>query len=97
MLRHIVLIRWKPEADEASRSAAREAIEALGAAVPEVRDLRCGPSVRQSPNGYDFGTVMDFDDHEAFARYLASDAHRAYASGPARAAVASLAVIQHVW
>lgn len=97
MLRHIVLIRWKPESDEASRSAAREAIEGLRAAVPEVRELRCGSNVGQSPHGYDFGTVMDFEDRDAFARYLASDAHRAYASGPARAAVASLAAIQHEW
>ena len=96
MIRHIVLMRWKVEADVATKQSAREAIEGLGA-LPEVRAMRVGENVGRSPNAYDFAAVMDFDDRVAFARYLESEAHRRYVEGPARAAVASIAAIQHEW
>lgn len=96
MIRHIVMMRWKPEADAEARQAARDAIEKLRA-VPDVREMRAGDNVGQSPNAYDFAAVIDFDDREAFTRYLQSEAHRRYVEGPARAAVASIAAIQHAW
>jgi hypothetical protein len=95
MLRHIVLLRWKPDADEAAREAVREAIAAMPGRTSEIRTLRWGDNVGNRPNAYDFAVVMDFDDRAAFDRYLAGDAHREYVVGPARAAVASIAAIQH--
>ncbi len=97
MLRHIVLLRFRPDADASARKAIREAIGTFRAHVPEIRDLQCGDSVSTSPDAYDFAVVMDFEDRAAFERYLASPAHRAYVAGPARAAVASLAATQHTW
>lgn len=96
MLRHVVLLRWQPEVDEAARRAVCDALAAMPAAVPEIRDLRWGPNVGTSPNAFDLAVVMDFDDREAFARYLASAAHRAYVEGPGRAAVGAIAAVQHV-
>lgn len=93
--RHIVLVRFRPEAREDERRAVVQAIEALPSLVPEIRALRAGANVGTSPAAYDLAVVMDFDDRAAFERYLASDAHRAYASGPAARAVGGLAVVQH--
>lgn len=96
MIRHIVMIRFREDAGPDERHAFREAVESLGA-VPEVRAMCAGDNIGSSPNAYDFAVVMDFDDREAFTRYLHSDPHRRYVAGPARAAVASLAAIQHAW
>ena len=40
MFRHIVLVRWKPEATDIERQAMREAIEQLPSQVPEIIDAR---------------------------------------------------------
>ena len=96
MLRHIVLMTFKPEASEEERRAVRAALEGLRDRVPEVRALVCGSNVGSGPNHRDFALVADFDDMAAFKRYIASEPHQAYVAGPARA-VASIAAIQHVW
>jgi len=91
MLRHIVLARWKPEATDAQKQAVRDALAALPSQISEIVAFRFGDDVRRKANSYDLGAVVDFADREAFARYLAHPAHCAYADGPGKAAVASLA------
>jgi quinol monooxygenase YgiN len=97
MFRHIVLVRFKAEATDADKQAVEEALSALPAQVPEIRAIQLGADVGRKANNWDLATVIDFDDAAAFQRYLQSPAHRAYAEGPGRAAVASLAVVQHPW
>ncbi len=94
MIRHIVLITFKPEADTAARDAVRAAVRNFAREVPDIRSLTCGDNLGQGPNHHDFAVVADFDDMAAFRRYIESDAHKAYVAGPARA-VAKLAAIQH--
>lgn len=96
MFRHIVLVKWKPEATEAERQAMREAIEQLPSQVPEIIDVRCGLDVGRGPNNYDMATVFDFEDSAAFECYIASAAHQTYVQKHAQT-VAQLAVVQHVW
>ncbi|WP_157973523.1 Dabb family protein [Tropicimonas sp. IMCC34043] len=94
MLRHIVLLSFKPEATAEDRAAVRAAVEGFRDQVPELRALVCGDNIGSSPNHHDFAVVADFDDMEAFRRYIASPAHKAYVEGPAKA-VAKIAAIQH--
>ncbi len=96
MLRHIVLLTFKPEASSEERAAVRTAMEGFPAQVPEVRSLVCGENVGSGSNHHDMALVVDFDDLAAFRCYLESPAHRAYVEGPAKA-VAKLAAIQHEW
>lgn len=96
MLRHIVLVTFKPEASTEQRVAVRSAVEGFATQVPEVRSLVCGENVGTGPNHHDFAMVADFDDLASFRRYIASPAHQAYVAGPAKA-VAKLAAIQHEW
>ena len=96
MLRHIVLLTFKPEASLEQRKAVRSAVEGFSKLIPEVRSLVCGENVGSGPNHHDFALVADFDDLAAFRRYIASPAHQAYVEGPAKA-VAKLAAIQHEW
>ena len=96
MLRHIVLMTFKPEASEEERRAVRAALEGFRGRIPELRSLICGDNVGSGPNHRDFAVVADFDDMAAFRRYLGSEQHQAYVQGPARA-VATIAAIQHEW
>jgi len=96
MFRHIVLVKWKPEATDAERQTMRDAVEQLPSQVPEIIAARIGLNVGSGPCHYDMATVFDFEDRAGFERYIASDAHQAYVQGPAKA-VAQLAVVQHTW
>ena len=96
MLRHIVLLHFRPEASAAEREAVRVALAGLKDLVPEVRGLVVGHNVGTAPNAADLALTADFDDMAAFRRYLASPAHRAYAEGPAKA-VGHITAIQHEW
>lgn len=96
MFRHIVLLKYKPEATEAERLAVREAVENLPSQVPEIVSGRTGIDVGKGPNSYDVAIVFDFEDRDAFKRYIASTPHQNYVQGPAKA-VAQLAVLQHTW
>ena len=97
MFRHIVLVRWSAESSEEQRGAARAALETLPSLISEIRAARFGSNVGSGPNHHDFAVVMDFDDRDAFRRYIQHEAHRAYVDGPAKAAVGALAVLQHEW
>jgi hypothetical protein len=97
MLRHIVLVRWLPEATEARRESVRRAIAALPSQIPEIAALKSGDGIGAGSNHYDFAAVLDFADRDAWQRYIQHPAHRAYAEGPGKEAVGSLACVQHEW
>jgi len=96
MFRHIVLVKWKPDATDAERQAMHDAIDRLPSLVPEILAARVGVNVGSGPYHYDMATVFDFADRDAFENYITSEAHQAYVQGPAMA-VAQLAVVQHIW
>ena len=95
MLRHIVLIRFTPEATPAQTQAWAEAVRAMCEGAAEVRSYSVGFNVGQGPNHHDAAAVMDFDDLAAFRAYVASPAHADYVEAHAKPIVASLAAIQH--
>jgi quinol monooxygenase YgiN len=90
------MVTFKPEATEAERQTVREAIDGFASAIPEVRSIVAGANVGKGPNHHDYVMVADFDDMDAFRRYIASPAHQAYVAGPAKA-VERIAAIQHEW
>lgn len=92
--RHIVLVRFKPEATAADRTAYQAAIERLHRA--DSLPFHCGPNVGSGPNHYEFATVVDFADEAAFRAYLASPGHKAYVENFGKPMVAQLAVVQQI-
>ena len=97
MLRHVVLVRFKPEATPDQRAAVHQAIEAMPAGEPEIKALTWGENVGSGPNHFDFAAVIDFADIDAFRRYLGGTVHQSFVNGPAKVAVDRLAVVQHHW
>lgn len=81
MLKHIVMWRFKEQADGKSRQEhacwMKEQLERLVGVVPEIRALEVGVNVNPGPMAYDAVLVSLFDNAEALARYKAHPAHRA--------------------
>ncbi|MBS0122658.1 Dabb family protein [Thetidibacter halocola] len=95
MLRHIVLVTFKPTACAEAREAWREAVTGLCETSPEVLSHTLGMNVGSGPNHHDAALVADFADIASFRRYVDGDMHRAYVADHARHVVDRIAAIQH--
>jgi len=95
MLRHIVLVSFKPEASEAQLAAWRDAVTNLCETSEEVLSFTLGTNVGSGPNHHDAALVADFADINKFRTYVSSDIHKAYVEDHAKHVTAKLAAIQH--
>jgi len=95
MLRHIVLVSFKPEASESQIAAWRDAVRTLCGTSDEILSFTLGTNVGSGPNHHDAALVADFEDIDAFRRYVSGDPHKAYVEDHARHVTAKLAAIQH--
>lgn len=95
MLRHIVLVSFKPEVSADQIEAWREAVAGICETSADVLSFSLGRNIGSGPNHHDAALVADFEDIEAFRRYVGSDAHKAYVEDHARHVTAKLAAIQH--
>jgi hypothetical protein len=84
---HVVLIRWSSE-DAAVRASVEDAVRALPASIPQIRELRAGPSTSREglEKGYEWGFVMTFAEESARDAYLTHPAHLPVAALIGRAA-----------
>ena len=80
MIRHIVLLKFRPEVDRATRDGLFADLERLREHLPGVRDFHAGPNIsvetdliRDNHDGFWF----DFEDARARDIYLADDRHQA--------------------
>jgi len=79
MIRHCVLVRFRPEATQQDRAAIYAELESLSEVVPGFLAMSAGPNV--SPEGVHQGFVdgftMDFTDEAARDAYLIHPDHKA--------------------
>ena len=80
MIRHIVLIRFKPELSEAAIAGVFAALPKLSARLPGVLGFAFGrsESPEQIERGYMHGFTVDFASWEALASYQADAGHKAF-------------------
>jgi len=91
MVRHIVLLKWKPETTPEQIQASADGFAGLRASISVVRNMHFGPDLGLMDGTFDYAMVADFDspedwhayrdhpDHIAFAQkfaHLAADAAR---------------------
>ncbi len=78
MIRHIVLVRFRPEVPEAEIAAIFADLAAIRAKLPVVIDIRSGrsESPEQIERGYMHGFTVDFTDWAALAAYQDHPDHR---------------------
>ncbi|WP_428648320.1 Dabb family protein [Roseibium sp.] len=79
MIRHIVLIKFKPEVSEAEISGMFQELRTIEAQVPGILDITSGRS--ESPEkierGYMHGFVVDFESWNALEAYQTHPDHKA--------------------
>lgn len=75
VLRHVNLLTWKAGTEQAVVDALSEHLSGYAAAIPEIRGLSFGPDLGLGEHNADYAIIVDFDDEEAFSRYLAHPAH----------------------
>ena len=95
MLRHIVLVSFKSDASDDQITAWREAVSDMCKTSAEVLSFSLGKNIGRGPNHHDAALVADFEDIDAFRRYIGSEAHKAYVENHARHVTDRLAAIQH--
>ena len=83
MIRHIVLIRFRPDASEATIAGIFAALPRLAARLPGVLAWAAGrsESPEQIERGYMHGFTIDFADWAALATYQADAEHKACEQG----------------
>ncbi len=83
MIRHIVLIRFRPEVTEDAIAALFSELDAIRTVVPGVLATAAGRS--ESPEGiergYLHGFTVDFDGWDALAAYQAHPDHLRFGAG----------------
>lgn len=95
MLRHIVLVSFKPEATADQISSWQDAVTDMCEKSAEVLSFSLGKNIGSGPNHHDAALVADFDNIDAFRRYVDGERHKAYVENHARRVTAKLAAIQH--
>ncbi len=78
MIRHIVLVKFRPDVSEAEIAAIFADLAAIRARLPGVIDIRAGrsESPEQIERGYMHGFTVDFTDWAALAAYQDHPDHR---------------------
>ncbi|SEF59782.1 Stress responsive A/B Barrel Domain [Thermomonospora echinospora] len=94
MLRHIIMLRWTPEATEDQKKAAEAGFRALPGAIAQIRGLACGPDLGLSTGAHDFAAVLDFDGADDWRVYQGHPAHRALVDGLIRPILDERASVQ---
>lgn len=73
--RHAVLINFKADADEAYRAKVAQSVNALPAAIPQVRAVACGTDAGLTTGGSDFAIIVDLDSPDDYQTYESHPAH----------------------
>ena len=79
MLTHIVVWKYREDADEETRRRHVEMLRRLPSVVPGIESFRVGPDVLRLARSYDTGLVAFFRDRAALDAYDAHPEHRAVA------------------
>jgi stress responsive alpha/beta barrel protein len=95
MFRHVVLFRWKPEADQEQKQAVAEELRKLPSEISELRGYHVGPDAGMRAGNYDFAVVADFDDPGGYIAYRDHPAHRAVVDKHITPIVSERAAVQY--
>ena len=95
MFRHVVLLRWKPEATPEQRAAVEAGLSALSGLIPQIRTYTIGSDAHVNDGNYDLVVVADFDDVDGYLVYRDHPDHRAAIREHITPILAERAAIQH--
>jgi hypothetical protein len=88
MIVHVILYRPRIDLADGMRQQILEGLATAATAIPSIRRLRVGKRVRHGRPGYEqamhtdfeYAVIVEFDDVDGLAAYLAHPAHNAIGS-----------------
>ncbi|MFT3851514.1 MAG: Dabb family protein [Ilumatobacteraceae bacterium] len=95
MLRHVVLLKFVPEATAEQRQAVVDGLATLPAQIPELRSYVFGADVGISDGNFDLAVVADCDDADGYRAYATHPAHVAVIAERIRPILAERAAVQY--
>lgn len=94
MIRHVVMFKFRDDADEAQRQAVHDAIATMPEATGVTEAYAIGPDLGLADDNFDFAVVGDFADQNAYLTYRDNLEHRRIVSDIIRPAITNRAAIQ---
>ncbi len=95
MFRHVVLLRWIPEATAEQRAAVESGLATLPSLIPEIRSYVFGADAHVNEGNFDLAVVADFDDLDGYLVYRDQPDHVALIAERIRPILAERAAVQH--
>jgi hypothetical protein len=95
VFRHVVLLRWIPDATEEQRSHLEAGLAELPGLIPEIRDYKFGADAHVNEGNFDLAIVADFDDIDTYLVYRDHPAHVAVITERIRPILAERVAVQH--
>ena len=94
MIRHVVMLRWKPEIGPDHVSTVQEGLAKLPSIIPEIHRYTFGPDLGINEGNFHFSVVADFASPDDYAVYRDHPVHQALIEGHIRPNIVERASIQ---
>ncbi len=95
MIRHVVMFRFREDANEAQRQAVHDAIAAMPKATGVTKAYAIGGDLGLAEGNFDFAVVGDFADQAAYETYRDHPEHRRIVAEVIRPAITDRAAMQY--
>jgi hypothetical protein len=89
------MLTWRDGTAPDAISAVGDALAALPAQIPEIRDYRFGPDLGINADNCDYVVVADFDSVEGYLAYRDHPAHQAVLADLIRPILAARSAVQY--
>ncbi len=94
-MRHVVLFRFRPDADAEQVVALAKGLGELPGLIPEIVDYRFGPDLAINEASWDFAVAADFADTAGYLTYRDHPAHQRLITDLVAPIVAERASVQY--
>lgn len=94
MIRHIVILTFKPQTSPSAIRALTEGLMTLPAKIPEIAHYQVGTDLQWVDGNGDFGLTADFESQSAFQTYADHPEHQAVLDDLIRPHVAHRVAVQ---
>jgi hypothetical protein len=95
VFRHVVLLRWIPDATQEQRAAVESGVATLPSLIPEIRSYVFGADAHVNEGNFDLAIVADFDDFDSYVVYRDHPDHVAVINERIRPILAERSAVQH--
>ena len=97
MIRHVVLIRLRPDVPNDVAGKLIDRLRALPAVIPEIRFYQAGADLVHGANSMDVALIADFDNLDALQRYRVHPAHVAVLEESIKPYLGEIRAVDFAW